>query len=357
MQKTERIVSYDLLRISAIVAVVFIHTSSSMWRELDPYSFAWQICNLYESLARWCVPMFIMISGALFLRDEYEIKIPRLYRKNIFRIITAFIFWSFLYATYHGIADGDFSKLNFADRFIKGEYHLWFLYLIVGLYMVTPLIKPFVKHEKILRYFLVLAFVFSFLGSALDVWWQGLISLTQNHKLIVLYEAVGFVLGSKLLYVAFGYAAYFVLGHYLAVQTFSKRKRIMIYIFGGLGFIYTFIATSLASMASGSGFEGFFGYTQVNVLCESVALFVLAKQCRWAPSEKAAEVLAEFSGLIFGIYLLHAFVLDEVWRFVAFLPANYLVFTIPLAVVVTLIVSALVIYLLSKVGWFKKHLM
>lgn len=357
MSQTERIVSFDLLRISAIVAVVFIHASGILWYDLDPHSFAWQTCNFYDSLARWGVPVFVMISGALFLRDEYEIKIPRLYRKNILRIITAFIFWSLVYSTYHVIVDQDFSKLNFVKRFIKGEYHLWFLFLIVGLYIVAPLIKLLVQHEKLVKYFLVLAFVISFLGSSLAVWCRGLISATQNHVLTGLYGAVSAVLGDRLLYTAFGYAAYFVLGHYLARHTFSKRVRIVLYLLGGLGFLYTVLATSLASILAGAGFEGFYNYIQVSVACESVAVFVFIRQCRWEPSEKAAGFIAEISSLIFGIYLIHALILAELFRVIALLPPNYLVLMIPLAAVVTLAISTLVIYPLSKVRWLKRHIM
>lgn len=96
LKKTNNRLYYlDLMRIVATFAVVVIHTVGINWAELSPVTFNWQICNLFDGISQWCVPIFVMISGALFLNREPDIK--KLYSKNILRIITAFIFWTVLY--------------------------------------------------------------------------------------------------------------------------------------------------------------------------------------------------------------------------------------------------------------------
>lgn len=75
-----RIAYIDWLRSIACFAVVVLHVSGGQeWFSAKEVSFEWTIFNLYDSLVRWCVPIFIMISGALFLNPEKEIGIHKLY--------------------------------------------------------------------------------------------------------------------------------------------------------------------------------------------------------------------------------------------------------------------------------------
>ena len=94
--KEQRIVYFDYLRIIAIFAVVVLHFAAQNWDNIDVSSFEWQVFNLYDAVAAWGVPVFVMISGALFLGKELTLK--KLYGKYILRIVTAFFFWSVLYA-------------------------------------------------------------------------------------------------------------------------------------------------------------------------------------------------------------------------------------------------------------------
>lgn len=64
-RKTSRVVYFDFLRIIAIFAVVIGHCTLS--GKLDVHSFDWSVSNFYFSVVQWGVPMFIMISGALFI--------------------------------------------------------------------------------------------------------------------------------------------------------------------------------------------------------------------------------------------------------------------------------------------------
>ena len=69
----QRIAYFDVLRILATFAVIVLHLSAQHWADTDVYSRAWQAFNLYDSAVRWAVPVFVMISGALFLSGSQSI--------------------------------------------------------------------------------------------------------------------------------------------------------------------------------------------------------------------------------------------------------------------------------------------
>ena len=91
----KRIRYFDHLRAFAILAVVILHVSGQNFRNIDIHSGDWFAMNIWESMSRWGVPVFAMISGALFLSSDYTIE--RLLRKNVLRIVIAFFSWSTIY--------------------------------------------------------------------------------------------------------------------------------------------------------------------------------------------------------------------------------------------------------------------
>ncbi|MBR2661951.1 MAG: acyltransferase family protein [Clostridia bacterium] len=154
-----RIIYFDVLRIMAIFFVVVLHVSAENWYDTDINSFEWRMMNLFDGISRWGVPIFVMISGALFL--DRNITMKQLYGKYILRLALSFVVWSFGYAVVWYAMGKDRSIASFVSSFIKGHYHLWFIYMIIGLYIITPMLNRIVSDEKLLRYFLILSFVFA----------------------------------------------------------------------------------------------------------------------------------------------------------------------------------------------------
>ena len=157
---SKRVIYFDILRVVAIFAVVAVHISAQHWLDVDVSSRAWFAFNLYCTTGKWSVPIFVMISGALFLGRDTTIR--TILKKNVLRMVYVFVFWSGCYALISLI----FRRSPLFDvfsQFITGHYHLWFLYMIVGLYLLIPLLRPIVQSETLTRYFLLLALVFTFL--------------------------------------------------------------------------------------------------------------------------------------------------------------------------------------------------
>lgn len=117
----KRVIYFDILRIAAIFAVVAVHLSAQHWLDVDVSSRAWFAFNLYCTTGKWSVPIFVMISGALFLGRDTDIH--TILKKNVARIATVFLSWSGCYA----LVDLVFRHAPLSvvlSQLITGHYHL-----------------------------------------------------------------------------------------------------------------------------------------------------------------------------------------------------------------------------------------
>ena len=318
MEQTQpqRIAYFDVLRILATFAVIVLHLSAQHWADTDVYSRAWQAFNLYDSAVRWAVPVFVMISGALFLSGSQSI--GHILKKNVSRLVTAFIFWSALYAVFMVNFEGCPTNL-ILQQFLNGHYHMWFLFMIVGLYLIVPFLRPIVRDEKLLRYFLLLTLIFTFL-------------LPQIASAVSL--------------LSWQYCAEF------------KALTGKFYYHFTLGFVLTVVLTSFASRLQGAATELFYGYDSLNVLFVCVGLFVFAKEHLNFPnlSEKCHRCIRALSRWSFGAYLVHPLFIESFDIFLHFNTLSLNVFfSVPLLTLIIGALSFLVSALLHQIPFFKKY--
>lgn len=203
----------DVLRVISMAAVVMLHTSSRYWDSTPPVkSYKWEVLNFFDSSVRWAVPVFVMISGALFLNQNKPLTIRRLYSKNIARILVITLFWGLVYALLYNLPNHlSISELrDFIKIWLSGHYHMWFLFMLIGLYILAPILRCVTKDIQATKYFLFLAFfvniIFPFVSNTI-----------QLSFLNILFEKLEF----KLL---LGYVFYYVLGFYLSTKIFSSKK-------------------------------------------------------------------------------------------------------------------------------------
>jgi surface polysaccharide O-acyltransferase-like enzyme len=93
----KRIFYLDQLRALAIIAVVLIHVSLFYFvsSRIDIHSFNWFVSNVFYSMCRFCVPIFLMLSGILLLNKDYNF--IEFIKKRYKRVILPFLFWSIVY--------------------------------------------------------------------------------------------------------------------------------------------------------------------------------------------------------------------------------------------------------------------
>ena len=343
--KNQRVVYYDLLRVAATFAVILIHISGSYFGEKNPSSFDWQIYNFYDGISRWSVPVFVMISGALFLKAE--VNLEKLFKKNIIRIVTAFIFWSLAYGIFEIIVKNRRIKLALGEM-LFGHYHMWFLFMIVGLYLAVPLLKKITESTKLTVYFLILSLIFSvIIPQGIDI--VSLFSESIGDTLIEISDCVG-------IKNAVGYSGYFVLGYYLSSIEIDRKNRKLIYLLGVIGFVGTVGLTSLLSIIKKEPLLTMQEYFSSTVLMESVAVFVFFKYSNPKLSEKSVRILSGLSKYSFGVYLVHPMILETFSRLGLDVQTFSPILSIPVILIAGAVVSFVISALLNRIPVLKKYI-
>ena len=163
---SNRIYYLDVLRVIACMAVVVIHASAPYAKQGVSLSNFW-VGDILEGPARIAVPLFVMISGALMLDERHAFGREKLIR-HVKKLTLFFIFWSIVYTFVFKVImpimiHEQINITGVIGHFILGHYHLWYIYLIVGLYLITPLLRLWVKREnrRNVEYFLILALIFT----------------------------------------------------------------------------------------------------------------------------------------------------------------------------------------------------
>lgn len=344
-----RIIYLDLLRIFSVFFMIVLHVAARNWYDTPVTSVQWTVFNAWDALTHFCVPVFIMISGALFLNPGKELSIKKLFGKNILRIITAFIFWSAAYAVYGHFISPDksetFSAIAFLKDFLYGRYHLWFLFAIVGLYIITPLLRKITESKSLTKYYILLFFIFTLCFNALAV--------IQVFKGPV--EAISEKISIGL---ACGYSGYFVLGYYLANEELSKAARKIIYALGIFSAVFTVVFSTLSSVKAGKGVSDLLNNLLPGMFFWGASIFVFFRY-RFADlklSKSKLNFLLLLSKLSFGIYLVHDFIITLLERF-GITTLSYNVFiSVPLNSLAVFAISFAIVYIISKIPFLNKYI-
>lgn len=350
---TDRKAYLDYLRVFASIAVIFIHVSAQNWYGADIHGVDWQIFNVWDSFSRWGVPVFAMISGALFLGRKIEIS--TIYKKYVLRLFVAFLFWGAAYYFLGGSSIKEQAlalvrpgRLNAILAILANHYHLWYVPMIAGVYICIPFIEKIVENERIMKYFLLVSLAYSFIIPEVVM----VVNDLGPEKLKAVVNTVnGKVVGMDLKMVC-GYVSFFVLGYYLDRVLLTKKQRAIIYVLGVCGFLFTALANSLVSLRMGRPVENYYNPFTVNVLCECVFVFVLFKNLPF----KGGRVIALLSKWSFGAYLAHLIVLEKMaakLSFTTFSLASWI--SVPLIGVIVFVGAYLISAVLNQIPGLKKY--
>lgn len=156
-----------------------------------------------------------------------------------------------------------------------------------------------------------------------------------------------------------GYSAYFICGAYLSKIDICKRLERIIYILGGFGFISTIVFTALISSYLKKPTGVFYGYFTLNVLFESIAVFVFFKKhCTLEnASDKVKMWIWRLSKYSFGAYLVHVLILEQLdqkmgWNSLSLHP----IFSIPIIVSIVFGISFCISALLNHFPVLRKYI-
>lgn len=288
----------DLLRCLAIAGVVVMHCASPLTGSDNPTDI-WAGL-VYSSLCLFCVPVMLMISGALLLGNPKPIELKRFYGKRCMKILIPLLGWSLIYYLLVCLQTGTAPHvISFFKRFFTGMWSgpLWFLYMILGVYLMTPFMaQAFSRGREALGW--------AFVGIVFGVW-----ALNFATRLLWEQEANRFLTGALIPY----YFGYFVLGHLLNRHPvrLPGGKAALAACFLGCGLL-----SALGEQAAKGGNAmlptTFFSYHQPLTVLMSASIFLFFKD--WSPRMEAGlgRLVGEVSSLTYGIFLAHILALTLV---------------------------------------------
>lgn len=339
----------DVIRTLGIFLVILLHASTESYLAsvdlMSPQGVeVWWASNIYDSISRTCIPLFVMLAGALLLQpSKVDESIGGFFKKRWVRLGVPFIFWVVVYFVWDIYVNGKILTAPFVVQgVLTGPYYqFWFLYLLFGLYLITPALRIFIKHANRQRLKYILA-----------VWFIGTTA-------IPLLGLTGFYLNGNF-FIFTGWIGYFVLGIYLS-KTNIKKSLLYIGLISGL--LFTIFGTYLTIATLGERYGQFFydGFS-VNMILLSASLFLLLLML---PTQKIQlnhprvnRVLRTISANTLPIYLLHVIVLET-------LENGYLGFalritdfnaylSIPFITLVTLLVCLAIILPLKRIPYVKR---
>lgn len=317
----------DLLRITACFIVVFAHCCDPFVANFDNNSNIFLTGVFCGSLTRPCVPLFVMLTGVLLLPLKSEERLSTFYKKRIKRIITPLIFWSlalplmaYCYFVYINpqtanpqLADISYTQESLLQRLSTFIFNfnfdtipLWYLYMLIGLYLIIPIFNSWLVQAKkseiktllyiwgitlLLPYFKMLAPIMGYQGNYGNM---ELLGICDWNIYGTFYYLSGFI-------------GYIILAYYLKTYpiNWSWRKLVAIclpmFIVGYLITSVGFIKTNVLHPGNYAYLEIIWYFTGINVFMMTFPIFVTIQKLNIRPR----AWMSKLASLTFGIYLCH----------------------------------------------------
>jgi surface polysaccharide O-acyltransferase-like enzyme len=310
----------------------------------------WSIINIYQSVAvPLGVPLFVMLTGGLLLQPDKTDTLRTFWKKRWVRIGLPTLFWGAAYFAWDFLVQKiPFTSSVIIQGILNGPYtQLWYIYVLLGLYLITPVLRVFVNHAdmSLIKYFVI-------------IWVVGVAIL----PFIGLFTT--YALNANVFTVT-GYVGFFILGTYLStVQV--RRQTLSILIL--LGVALTAIGTyALATTGGSADMYLFQQYFSPTIILTSVMVFLLlltvkppSAQKENSPSKpsKVNKLIKVISENTLGIFFIHVMIIESIQKGYLGFAINRDTFSpiieVPLLTVIVLFASLAIILILKQVPYLKR---
>ena len=143
--QVERVIWLDWMRVAACLMVMVVHATEPFYLGGDGSLILTQTdafwASFFDSFVRACVPLFIIASSYLQFPLHYSSE--EFFRRRAVRILVPFVLWTVVYALVWGSPVQNFKDLLLNFNYAAG--HLWFVYMLVGVYLLMPLLSPWAE--------------------------------------------------------------------------------------------------------------------------------------------------------------------------------------------------------------------
>lgn len=361
----------DLIKLIAIFLVISNHCTDNVTpleRSSDWYV-VWG--TFYNSFTRPAVPLFVMVTGALLLPIKLEIS--TFYRKRMLRILVPFLVWSLLYNLFPWITGlmgldpmiiNDFFKWVEPSQALGDAMHnvwmilfnfssfalqMWYVYLLVGLYLLMPFISTWLKHvsEKEFKYFIafwIVTLFMPYLRQLIGPMW----GVCSWNEFGTFYNFAGF-------------SGYLLLGYYFKKNpiTWSTRKLMFVTIpMFIVGYTITYLGFKSAVAVPNQTeamVELFFTCCSINVFMMTIPVFLWCQRMT-IKSSRGQHFLITMSNAMLGIWMCHYFFVGPSFILVDSLPIHTFL-KLLLSTTLTLVFATLFTLLIKKTGKIGRWIM
>lgn len=328
----------DVMRIFAIICVVVCH-SPAPYDGLAGGRFFISAYNYYTMSGGVC--LFFMISGALLL--SRPMPYIQFMKRRLSRILSPIIVWSVIYLMLDLLVYKRISTMEFWHSLAMIPFGpqvplLWFLYAILALYLVFPILSRWLADasRKEVEILLLLWGVTLFVPylKHVDMGVEGLIKS-----------------GTGYLYFFHSFIGYSLLGYYLYKYKPLQGKIVVCWLL----LTFALLLPGFLQYACRLPHDAINNVLTPNVVLLTMAYFLVFTNTscpNFMRQAKTKILVVTLSNLSFGVYLMHMLFMEPIKMWLGTYHINYL-FQIPLTAVIVLLLIAPVVYLVSKIPFAK----
>ncbi len=326
---------FSWMRIIACFAIILLHSlfASNVYFEetITKGELLWS--TTAENLLMWAVPCFLMVTGVLLLDPEKDIPAGKIFSKYLKRVVLALVVFTFIFQVIGYFMEGEQTIIRgwLSALFLGQSWaHMWYLYLMIGIYLVMPFYRMIVKaaDPKMLDLLIILLFIFT--------------SVTSLFKAFGVELA--FYIPTTIVYPLYVFAGYRIYHRQLPVWTAGVLTAactaaivVLTYMRYETG-ILAGAAETLSGYPDAAQLDYLFDYYSPLVVLQSAGIFSLL--CR-IPA-KADSFIKTLDACTFGIYLIHMIGIHAIMKWAGFDPYSYGPFAFPLMAALLFIVSFVV---------------
>lgn len=309
MNSKKRLLCYDIIRIVALLMIVMVHVSAYMvifFPATDKIE--WLVGNIFNGISRAGVPMFIILSGALLLSEDKPMDTVRFYKKNLMTMVYLAAGWMIAYGLFYAVflpvMEGNPVDMmdfwGFIIRFKGSEYpHLWYMLMVIGLYLIIPVLRLFVKREN-KNYILGLIFaaaIVQFGARTADFF-------TVNCGM----SATAFITKFHMESVT-GFIGYLLIGWYLNEYRLKSKNANLLYALGIASVVVSTLIVYWNIDAIPQIRDYMYSELSLMAFIYGVSLFAFIQAvCKGKYTQ--SRMIAELSDCTFGVYLFHVMILE-----------------------------------------------
>ena len=322
----------SVLSVLACLAVVMMHVNNcGTGFSSDSY---WISGMIIEGICNCAVPVFFMISGATLIdyRDRYHT--TTFFKKRFLKTVVPFVVWSLLgmgYCIYtKQVVGWSIPRLLLGIVIVEYVSIYWFFIPLFMAYLTIPVLSAIEDKKKVFGYMILLGTVIEFLFPFLST----VKSVPYNEFL----RAPMFS----------GWIIYLIVGYYIDHFHIPRLIRYAIYGSGIVGVLLIILGTIRTSYDLGYLYGGYKGFINFPVRLYAGAVFLAFKQLTGTQVERVLAVVTKpFVSTTFGVYLLHRFILEMVYRFIPLdtTSLSYRIF----GSVIIFVISAVVVKVMQKI--------